>query len=179
MDGGFEVADERSEAPAEGSGETSPWAGKSRLILALAGALILAGGSAGAAYFVGVMRSTNAAQETGATEEAALPAEAHYVSLGPPMTVNLGEEEDARFLQVTLEAMTRDAETASAIEKHLPLIRNDVLLIFSAADAEQIRNREGKESIRQSILAGLQKALAENGSEGTVEAIYFTSFVMQ
>jgi flagellar FliL protein len=178
MDGGLEVADERSDAPEEGGGEASPRAGKSRLILALAGALILAGGSAGAAYFVGVMRSTNAAKEAGATEEAALPAEAHYVSLGPPMTINLGEE-DARFLQVTLEAMTRDAETASAIEKHLPLIRNDVLLIFSAADAEQIRNREGKESIRQSILAGLQKALAENGSEGTVEAIYFTSFVMQ
>ena len=59
-----------------------------------------------------------------------------------------------RFLQVSVEVMTRDAATADMIKQHDPMLRNDLLMLLGSQTYETISTREGKEKLRDEALAG-------------------------
>lgn len=141
------------------------------------GALAMAG-AAGAAYFFAIKSSLDPA-EANVEAEAELPKEALYVPLDPPFTVNFNDDGRTRFLQVSIEAQTRDPEIAKLIEKHMPVIRNNLVLILSSQTAEQLASLEGKERLREEARAGIDQMLQDEAGKSGVEAVYFTSFVMQ
>lgn len=118
-------------------------------------------------------------KEGAAAEHGEPPAPAHYVSMEQPLIVNFTEGGKTRFLQVTIDLMTRDEKQVEEIKKHSPLIRNNVLTIFSQQPAEMLRSTLGKEQIRLAVLAEIKKVLKQETGEEIVEAVYFTSFVMQ
>lgn len=102
-----------------------------------------------------------------------------YVELGDPFVVNFIEGVQIRYLQVKIEAMTRDQVVAGAIKTHLPQIRNNLVMMFSNLDYASLTTAEGKQAIRDKALVEVQSILkAETGNTGA-EAVYFTSFVMQ
>ncbi len=102
-----------------------------------------------------------------------------YVPLDPPFVVNFSGDTDVRFLQVSLEAGTRDPVVVEQVKEHRPAIRNNLVFLFKAQDPVELDTREGMEKLRQETLAAVQEVLkAETGSPG-VENVYFTSFVMQ
>jgi flagellar FliL protein len=85
-----------------------------------------------------------------------------------------------RFLQVSVEIMTRDPVTADLIKLHDPMIRNDLLMLFGNQQYESISTLEGKDKLRGAALAAVAKVVgAEGGDPKKVEQLYFTSFVMQ
>jgi flagellar FliL protein len=103
-----------------------------------------------------------------------------YVALEPPFVVNFDATQAARFLQVTVEVMTRDAGMAQMIKDNDPVVRNDLLLLFGGQDATVIGTREGKEALRKDTLETVRSLIkAEGGDSALVEAVYFTTFVMQ
>ena len=104
--------------------------------------------------------------------------EALYMPL-ETMVVNFGGNSQARFLQVDIQVMTRKQEVKEAIETHMPIIRNDLLLLLSNQKYEVVSTLEGKEKLREQVLQTIQEDLKEQGEPDAVEAIYFTSFVMQ
>ncbi len=102
-----------------------------------------------------------------------------YVELGDPFVVNFVEGVQIRYLQVKIEAMTRDPVVSEAIKVHLPQIRNNLVMMFSNLDYASLTSAEGKQSIREKALVEIQSILkSETGNTGA-EAVYFTSFVMQ
>lgn len=102
-----------------------------------------------------------------------------YVPLDPPFVVNFSGDTDVRFLQITVEAGTRDPEVVEQIKEHRPAIRNNLVFLFKAQDPVALDTREGMEQLRKDTLAAVQEVLkAETGNPG-VENVYFTSFVMQ
>jgi flagellar FliL protein len=104
---------------------------------------------------------------------------ANYVALDPPFVVNFEGTGPARFLQITVEVMTRKAEAAEHIKKHMPVIRNNLVLLFGSQTYDKVNTLKGKEELRQAALAEVQKIIEEETGEPSVEALYFTSFVMQ
>ena len=85
-----------------------------------------------------------------------------------------------RFLQVSMEAMTRDAHTEELIKSNEPKIRNNMLLLLGSQTYDTISTMEGKEALRKKALEIITKVVEDEGGEGKkVEDIYFTSFVMQ
>lgn len=102
-----------------------------------------------------------------------------YVELGEPFVVNFVEAAQIRYLQVKIEAMTRDPLVAEAVKKHLPQIRNNLVLIFSGLDYASLATAEGKQKIRDQALLEIQNILKEETGNTGAEAVYFTSFVMQ
>jgi flagellar FliL protein len=152
--------------------EAPPRSSKKLLLLGIA-AVILVGG--GAAYF---LRGDDVA---GAGPEQAEPkAPAQYVALDPPFVVNFDAGANARFLQVTVQLMTRDLAMAEFIKSHDPVIRNDLLLLLGNQKAADIATREGKEQLRLASLEVVREIVrSEGGAPEEIEAVYFTSFVMQ
>lgn len=102
-----------------------------------------------------------------------------YVELGEPFVVNFVEGVQIRYLQVKIEAMTRDAVVGEEVKKHLPQIRNNLVMMFSNLDYGSLTTAEGKQKIRDQALVEIQNILKEETGNTGVEAVYFTSFVMQ
>lgn len=112
-------------------------------------------------------------------EESDKPQPANYVSLDPPFVVNFEGNSPAKFLQINVEVMSRKLEYAEHIKKHMPVIRNNLVMLFSSQTHENVNNLKGKEDLRQKALAEVQKILEEETGDPGVDALYFTSFVMQ
>lgn len=119
--------------------------------------------------------------DDGAEANVETPAQqpAIYFDFKPPFIVNYQWQGRQRFVQVSLSVMTRKGAIVDAMQKHMPLIRNNLLMVFSAQEFEMLRTPEGKEALRQVVLEELQKILTEETGEPGVEQVLFTNFVMQ
>jgi len=162
----------------------APKGSRSKLIIILVSVLLLIVIGAGAGlHLVGVGPFAGApvtaeGQEPGEEEEEPR-GEAIYVDVPPAFTVNLLGESKARFLQVSVQALTRDAEVEANIKRHLPMIRNKLVLLFSGKTSQDLGTSDGKENLRKEAKAAIQKVLKSETGKGGIEAVFFTSFVMQ
>ena len=115
-----------------------------------------------------------------AEHAAATPAApALYTALDPPFVVSFDDEDGARYVQLTLQAMARDARIIDAVKQHSPAIRNSVLFKLSGYELEVLGTQEGKEQLRHDLLGATNEILAKNGVQHGVEELYFTSLVIQ
>jgi flagellar FliL protein len=85
-----------------------------------------------------------------------------------------------RFLQITVQLMTREPHMVEFLERNSPIIRNDLLLLFGNKQVEEVSTNAGKEALRAAALETVRKIVAAEGEKPeALEAVYFTSFVMQ
>lgn len=120
------------------------------------------------------------AEDSAAAEEEPKDAPALYTSLHPPLVVNFKDAVgDSHFMQITMEVMARDQDVINSIRDHTPAIRNGLILLFSGAVYEEVTTRQGKEQLLADGLAEIKKVMEETGGESAVEAVYFTSLVIQ
>jgi len=102
-----------------------------------------------------------------------------YLPIDPAFVVNFASQGKARFLQVTVEVMTRDPLMPDQIKLHMPVIRNNLMLLFSSQSYDGVSTLEGKETLREEALEVVQQILEEETGDPGIESVYFTSFVMQ
>jgi len=192
--------DKEKQEPAAAKGGSK----KKLLIIIAAAVLVLGGGGAGAFFF---MHKSAADEEVSADSgegeqgdakdakkekgkakgkkdkkgKAAEPkAPAIYVEFQPPFVVNFDAKGVMRFLQVSMQVMTRDHETSELIKLHDPKIRNNMLLLLGSQTLDTISTMEAKEELRKKALETIAKIVEDEGGEGKkVEDLFFTSFVMQ
>jgi flagellar protein FliL len=101
-----------------------------------------------------------------------------YYAIDPPLVVNFEDGSVVRFLQITMEVMAHDPKAIESVQKNIPLIRNNLLLLMSNRDYQSMMSREGKEKLRQEALAEVRAVQKKQGSED-VDDLLFTSFVVQ
>jgi flagellar FliL protein len=130
-----------------------------------------------------------AAGDDGSGEEAAAEGEgghdgkkaasAIYYPMTPSFVVNIGDSDASHFLQIEMQVRARNAAVTDALKLHDPQIRNALLMLLGTQTVAEVNSREGKEALQKKVLAEIQRILkAETGKSG-VDAVYFTSFVMQ
>ena len=102
-----------------------------------------------------------------------------YLAFDPPLVASLEDKGSIRFLQVTIELMARDEKVIAAVETHMPVIRNNLLMMLGGQTVSSLTNREEKEKLRKQALTEVQKIMKANTGETGVEDLYFTSFVVQ
>jgi flagellar FliL protein len=144
-----------------------------RLALIISTAVVVLGGAGGWFLFAG----KTAAHPKAETVAHAAPV---YIALDPPFVVNFEAQQLVRFLQVTVQLMTRDPQTVELLHANDPVVRNDLLLLFGNQRYEVISTRAGKENLRKLALDTARHVVEQAGGKpDRVEAVYFTSFVMQ
>ena len=147
--------------------------GKRGLLIAIAAVVVLVGGAA-AAWFGGWVGGS------GSAEPAAAPqAPPIYFDVDSNLIVNFEGGGRARYLQLGIQVMTRDAAVVDILKLHHPVVRNNLILLFSEQTLETLSSREGKARLADAALAEVQKIVSEHYGEPGVEALYFTTFVMQ
>jgi len=166
----------------------NPAGGKKKIIVLAVMALVLValsvGGTLTALKFLGPEQTPVAEAATptdGAAVEEAAPVRksAIYYPLKPPIIVNFQARGRQRFLQAELTLMARDNDVVEAVELHMPMIRNALVLLFGGQVYEELQTAEGKEILRQEALSSVQGLLQQEIGKPGIEQVLFTNFVMQ
>ena len=197
------------EAEGEGEGEGKVKSKKNWVLIGVVSLLVvilLGGTTVGGLYFAGVFDSEEAGDtkkakkddeeddtededddsedeedSEGDEEEEGddAPKAAIYIPIESTFVVNFEGATRVRFLQVTVELMTRDETVVDAVKTHMPVIRNNLTFLFSGRTYEQVNSIEGKELLRADALKEVQTIMETETGKSSVEAMYFTSFVTQ
>jgi flagellar basal body-associated protein FliL len=101
-----------------------------------------------------------------------------YYAIDPPLVVNFEDGSAVRFLQITMEVMARDQKAIDSVQRNIPLIRNNLLLLMSNRNYQALMSREGKEKLREEALAEIRAVQKKQGGDD-VDDLLFTSFVVQ
>lgn len=152
--------------------------GKKKLIIIIAIVLIvlLAGGGAAAFFLLG-------GEEEEVTDEEVVVEEpelaAVYVKLKPEFVISFQVGTRQRYVQASIEIMTRQQSIVDALELHEPMVRNEVINIVSRQEFAKLRTAEGRVALQNALKSAITEMMErEAGSDG-VEAVLFTNFVMQ
>ncbi len=101
-----------------------------------------------------------------------------YYAIDPPLVVNFEDGSAVRFLQISMEIVAHEEKAIESVQKNIPLIRNNLLLLMSNRNYQAMMSREGKDKFRQEALAEVRAVQKKEGSPD-VDDVLFTSFVVQ
>ena len=164
------------------------------IIMVIVGILLLNGIGVGAWMFLsgGDSKSSDTAENN-----KPVLAPLHYLTMVPEFIVNFGPNSRVRYLQVDLQIATRDEAVLATVNTYRPVIRNDVLVLLSSVNFDDLKDRQGKEVLQKKLLNAINKVVisasavageeggtdseepANDDVKGPIENIYFTSFIMQ
>lgn len=145
--------------------------GPMRMIVIAALVLVLAGGG----YF---WKTQQAAHSESPAQQEMAKADL-YLPLDPPFVVNFKDGESLRYLQVTVTLMSHDPKAIETAKNADPVIRDALVSLFSNQEYSVISSADGRRKLQQQALETVQKIVKERTGKPGMEALYFTSFVMQ
>ena len=143
----------------------------SGLLLAGIAVLALLGASG---YFYSRAHGTKAATAAEAPKTPEL-----FLPLDPAFVVNFQDQDATRYLQVGVTVMTHDPSAVQAMKDSDPVIRNALVMLFSSQTYAGLSDLAGKKKLQTEALDAVRKIVADKTGKPDVDALYFTSFVMQ
>lgn len=162
-----------------GAGEEAPKKSKKTLIMIVAAvALFLAGG--GGAYFF-LLGSAPAVVEEGAGPVVVVPkGPMLYLDMTPSFIVSYPYQGRQRYLQANLSVMSREQAALDAVIEHMPIIRHNLLNLFTAQMLEVAESpNSGIEGLRDLATTEVKAILHHEIGRDGIEEVLFTSFVTQ
>ena len=169
--------------------EKKPLSTMKIVILAVVLASIISGGAVGLTMFLLADDSQQPAASAKAKdadtddeegeEDEAVEGPQIYHSLDPKFVVSFSDQSNTRFMQFTVQIMTRDENVISQIQEHNPAIRSNLLLLFYNKTSDLMSSREGKEQLLLEITEDINASLEKLVDASGVEAAYFESFLIQ
>ena len=151
------------------------------IAIVLATLLAIAASIGGTLYLLGFFDADEVLSDEDQTVEVdnTRPRPAMYFPIKPAFTVNFPTRGRQRYLQVDVAVLTRAPEVFNALQTHLPLVKNRLIMLFGGEVYDELQTDEGKELLRQKALEVLQEIIKQEVGVNGVEEILFTSFVMQ
>lgn len=152
--------------------------GKLKLILLLVLALLLAIGlSVGATWFF-LHKPDSTPEVDPATVTNVKPA-AIYEPLAPAFVVNFNQNGRQRYMQVSITMQGRDQASLDALKVHMPVIRNNLVMLFSGQPFDTLATPVGQEMLRQKATASVQEVAQKEVGKLVIDQLLFTNFVLQ
>ena len=102
-----------------------------------------------------------------------------YQPLEPAFVVNYAAGGRQRYMQVSVVLLGRDAEGMAKLNQHLPLIRNQLVMLFGSEEFEALATPEGKEALREKASLAVKSLLEKEVGDPVIESVLFTNLVLQ
>lgn len=113
-----------------------------------------------------------------AEKESAEPKVA-YVSLTPALVGNFGEGPKLKFYKADIALRVTGSEAQEKVEHHEPLIRNQLVMLFSQQTEASMADESAKETLRQEALKQVQMVLEQEEGKPLVEDLLFNNLIIQ
>jgi len=102
-----------------------------------------------------------------------------YFDMSKPLIVDFPKGSPMEIVQIATSFVVADQETADALKKIEPILRNNLLLIIGSQSADSLATTAGKETLRKAMLDDVTATLYKLKIHGEVLEVLFTSFIMQ
>ena len=118
------------------------------------------------------------AAEDEEAKEGAAPAVA-YVSLYPALVGNFGEGPKLKFFKADISLRVTGADVEAQVKHHDPLIRNQLVMLFSQQTEEAMAAAGSRETLRAEALKQVQEVLTQEEGKPLVEDLLFNNLIIQ
>lgn len=167
--------------------QESPKKSGGKLILIAVLGVLLAAGGAGGAWFA---LSRGQAAEAPEQQAKKKPAKKPLFTTLEPFTVNLQDPRGERFAQVGITLQFDEPSIESTIKDHLPAVRNDILMLISSKQIEDLLTVEGKRKLAEEIKLRAGRAIGvelpdpdarprKDDPENPIREVLFSQFIVQ
>jgi flagellar FliL protein len=92
-----------------------------------------------------------------------------------PFIANLADDGGRRYLKATFQVDFGTADVPAVMQARLPQTRDLLLTLFTSKTFDEIRTPEGKQQLREEIIARVNQVLDRD----LAKAVYFTEFIVQ
>ena len=104
-----------------------------------------------------------------------------YISLTPPFVGNYGLDGSPKLkvYKADISLRVTGADAAKAVKDNEPLIRNQLVGLFTQQTAEGMSNVEAKEKLRQEALKQIQQVMNDETGKPMVDDLLFNNLIVQ
>ncbi|RJG12990.1 flagellar basal body-associated protein FliL [Pseudomonas cavernicola] len=102
-----------------------------------------------------------------------------YVNLVPALVGNYGAGPRLKVFKADIALRVSGSEAQERVEHHEPLIRNQLVMLFSQQTDESLGNVEAKERLRQEALKQVQQVLSQEEGKPLVDDLLFNNLIVQ
>ena len=122
---------------------------------------------------------SNAGSTAAASTAAPSTGAPKFYNIRPAFIVNIPSQGRIRYLQIEVDIMTRQDKVVADLEAYWPLIKNELVQLFSNQDYTALQAPEGREKLRKDALERVQKVMRDQAGVEGIEQVLFTRFVTQ
>lgn len=112
-------------------------------------------------------------------EKEGTAAQVIYHSLVPALVGNFGVGPKLKFYKADISLRVSGAEAEAKVTHHEPLIRNQLVMLFSQQTEESLATPDAKETLRQEALKQVQQVLSDEEGRPLVEDLLFNNLILQ
>ncbi len=112
-------------------------------------------------------------------EDAPIATETKYLHLEPAFVVNYGSTGRMKYLRTEIALKVSGTDAAAAVSQHKPYIRNNLVMLLSAQEAETMNSSQGRESLRKVALDEVRALMVKLEGSPLVDDLFFSNFVVQ
>ncbi|WP_019341932.1 flagellar basal body-associated protein FliL [Pseudomonas stutzeri] len=102
-----------------------------------------------------------------------------YYALVPALVGNYGSEGRLKYYKADIALRVSGAEAEAKVKHHEPLIRNQLVTLFSQQTDASIGTVEAKEALRQEALKQVQAVLTQEEGQPLVDDLLFNNLIVQ
>jgi flagellar FliL protein len=103
-----------------------------------------------------------------------------YYNVTPALIGNLADQGNRlKFFKADVSLRVTGTEAEGKLKQHEPLIRHQLVMLFSAQTSEIINAPDGRETLRQEALKQVQQALTAEEGKPVVDDLLFNNLIIQ
>ncbi len=102
-----------------------------------------------------------------------------YYALTPAMVGNYGSGERLKYYKADVALRISSKEVEERVKHHEPLIRHQLVMLFSQQTDETLSGPEAKEQLRQEALRQVREVLEQEEGKPLVDDLLFNNLIIQ
>ena len=108
-------------------------------------------------------------------------AKVSYITLSPPFVGNYGLDGSSKLKVYKADIALRvsGAEAAKAVKANDPLIRNQLVGLFTQQTSESLGSVEAKEKLRQEALKQIRQVMTDETGKPMIDDFLFNNLIVQ
>ena len=102
-----------------------------------------------------------------------------YIDLMPSLVGNYGSGPRLKYYKADISLRVSGPEAEEKVTRHEPLIRNQLVMLFSQQTDESLGSADAKEKLRQEALKQVQQVLHSEEGTPLVDDLLFNNLIVQ
>ena len=99
-----------------------------------------------------------------------------YVEMAPKFTVNLAEPK--KYLMINVQLLVEGAEHVAKVKKHMPVLRHEMIMLFSGMHVADLQTMEQREALRLKTKQLITDLLIKIQNSDGFRDVFFSEFLV-